>query len=219
MSRVDICIFDVSSYNMINAKQTQKRRYRSNLREAQAGLTRNRILAAASRILEIDGGTGSLTFKRVAEAAGTTEMTVYRHFPSRNQLLNALWEHLNQAMAPGLGMPTSLSELKGQHAALFAGFDKVPAQIAASITTPEGRAMRASLNAERERAFLGIAAELTPAAGQARQRHLAGVIQLLHSAYAWDSLREQWGMDGAEAGEATLWAIEALTRHAKDQTS
>lgn len=203
---------------MISAKQTPKRRYRSNLREAQAGLTRDRILAAASRILEIDGGTGSLTFKRVAEAAGTTEMTVYRHFPSRDQLLHALWEHLNQAMAPGLGMPNSLSELKGQHRVLFTGFDKVPAQIAASITTPEGRAMRAALNEERKAAFLAIAAELAPTADPARQRQLAGVIQLLHSAYAWDSLREQWGMDGAEAGEATLWAIDALTRIAKEPT-
>ena len=47
----------------------------------------------------------------------------------------------------------------------------------------------------------------------AERRRAAALLQLLHSAFAWDSLREQWGMDGSEAGEATLWLIDLIVSH------
>jgi len=152
----------------------------------------------------------AITFRQVAHLAGMTEMTVYRHFPTRDALLHALWEQVNAQMGQGIGMPHSAAELLGQHGALFAGFDAVAPTIVASIGTKQGRDMRASLNAERHEAFEGIVAELAPALPDAERRRAAALLQLLHSAYAWDSLREQWGMDGAEAGEATRWLIELL---------
>jgi hypothetical protein len=39
------------------------------------------------------------------------------------------------------------------------------------------------------------------------------VLQLLHSAHAWMSMREQWGLDGQQAAAATRWAIETLLLH------
>jgi AcrR family transcriptional regulator len=195
---------------MNEAEQTSKPRYRSELRRAQADMTRQRLLRAAAGLLESEGDAEGITYKRVAALAGVTEMTAYRHFPSREDLLKGLWEHLNAQMDPGIGLPDSAERLYAQHRALFEGFDRIPAQIVASLTTPQGREMRSIIDAERREAFLAIAAEAAPKADAAAHRRVAAVVQLLHSAYAWLSLREQWGMAGDEAADATRWAIETL---------
>lgn len=198
---------------------TRKRVYRSQLREDQTRITRERICVAASRLLGDDGSEDAITYRAVAELAGVTEITVYRHFPTRQDLMHGLWEHLNAQMGPDVGMPTTVAGLLEQHGSLFAGFDRVAPQIIASIATPKGREMRAALNSEREQAFLAIVAELAPGLDPSRARQAAALMQLLHSAHAWASLREQWGMTGKEAGTATRWLIELLVGNLKEQTS
>lgn len=204
---------------MNDVEPTPKPRYRSSLRQAQADMTRQRIQRAAVSLLENDGDAEGITYKRVAALAEVTEMTVYRHFPTREDLLRGLWEHLNARMDDRIGLPDSLERLHGQHRALFEGFDRIPAQILASLTTPQGREMRAAINPQRQAAFLAIARAAAPQADAATRRRLAGLVQLLHSAYAWLSLREQWGMDGGEAAEATRWAIDTLTTAAAAATA
>jgi len=202
---------------MKRAPHTSKPRYRSGLRQAQTGLTRERIQQAVAGILDAGGAPESITFKAVAQRAQVTEMTVYRHFPTRHDLLQGLWEHLNRQMGPAIGMPTGAEELRNQHRALFSGFDRIPSQIIASISTPQGREMRAALNRKRRKAFTAIVDDVADGLGQAEKIRAAAVLQLLHSAYAWASMREQWGLTGKEAGEATLWAIDTLLTDLKSR--
>ena len=51
--------------------------------------TVNRIAAAARRLLDAEGAD-AVTMRRVAEAVGITAMAIYRHFPDRDGLLNAV---------------------------------------------------------------------------------------------------------------------------------
>src|SRR5215471_16901465 len=51
--------------------------------------TSERIANAARRLLEREGAD-AVTMRRVAEAVGITAMAVYRHYPNRAGLLNAL---------------------------------------------------------------------------------------------------------------------------------
>lgn len=189
---------------------SEARTYNSRLRQEQAEATRERILSAMAAILEEDGGVEATTNRAIAERAGVREVTVYRHFPNRDALMKGLWEHLNRSNGATVGMPETEAALVGNLAPLFATFDASPAHILASVTSPQGREMRSSLNHERRAAFLAAiedAAANLPAAERAKA---AGVVQLLHSAYAWLSLREQWGLEGPEAAEAAGWAIETL---------
>lgn len=173
-------------------------------------MTRERIQRAAASLLDDRGAAEGITFKAVAERAGVTEVTVYRHFPTRDALLEGLWRHLNDEMGPELGMPQSADALLAQHDALFAGFDRISPHIVASITTTQGREMRAALNKQRRKAFLAIVEQAAPGLDAGRKTAAAAVLQLLHSAYAWDSMREQWSLNGKAAGKATKWAIETL---------
>lgn len=51
--------------------------------------TSEKIYSAARRLLEKEGSE-AVTMRRVAEAVGITPMAVYRHYPNRAGLLNAL---------------------------------------------------------------------------------------------------------------------------------
>lgn len=195
---------------MKRVKPTKAKAEPTSLRAEQAQLTRTRIEAALAQLLKEHGGVEGITFKSVAAKAGVTEMTVYRHYPTRADLLHCMWQQMNRELGPGVTMPTSITELLAQHAELFTGFDRIPAQITASITTTQGREMRASLNRQRRKAFLSMVAELAPHADATTRTRAASVLQLLHSALAWFSLREQWDMSGAEAAKATRWAIELV---------
>jgi AcrR family transcriptional regulator len=195
---------------MKKAKQTSRTRYKSPLRAAQTATTRERIEQAAATLISGSGNPEAITFKAVAERAGVTEMTVYRHFPTREDLMRGLWRALNASMGPAIGMPASIEALLGQHEAMFAGFDKLAPQIIASVTTEQGREMRGALNEQRRRAFRAIAREAAPSLAPTECTRAAAILQLLHGAHAWMSLREQWGLDGTSAAAATRWAIDTL---------
>lgn len=51
--------------------------------------TSSKILSAARRLLDVEGEY-AVTMRRVAQATGITAMAIYRHFPNREGLLNAL---------------------------------------------------------------------------------------------------------------------------------
>jgi AcrR family transcriptional regulator len=51
--------------------------------------TGRKIASAARRLLDSEGAE-AVSMRRVADAAGITAMAIYRHYPSRDALLNAL---------------------------------------------------------------------------------------------------------------------------------
>jgi len=54
--------------------------------------TRERILDAALR-LYVQTGTRGATTRRIAEGAGISEVTVFRHFPTKGEILREAMEH------------------------------------------------------------------------------------------------------------------------------
>jgi len=65
------------------------------------GSTASRIADAARKLLEAEGAEG-VTMRRVAGAVGITAMAVYRHYPDRDGLLNALADEGFVALASQL---------------------------------------------------------------------------------------------------------------------
>ncbi|MGB6483378.1 MAG: TetR/AcrR family transcriptional regulator [Candidatus Acidiferrales bacterium] len=63
--------------------------------------TSSRIATAARRLLDSEG-TEAVTMRRVAQAAGVTPMAIYRHYPDRASLLNALADEGFQELAARL---------------------------------------------------------------------------------------------------------------------
>ena len=63
--------------------------------------TAHKIATAARRLLDKEG-VEAVTMRRVAEAVGITAMAIYRHYPDREALLNALADEGFQELAESL---------------------------------------------------------------------------------------------------------------------
>ena len=70
------------------------RPYRSPLREAAAGITRKRIINAASALLGAPKGFEGFSLDAVARKARVTRLTVYNQFGSRRALLEEVFDDI-----------------------------------------------------------------------------------------------------------------------------
>ena len=186
----------------------KRRSYTSPLREAKAGETRERILAGVAAWMQRDA-EGDFTFDAIARESGVERRTVFRHFPTKEALLQAFWIWINQRVTPRT-LPESLDELIAAPRTTFARFDDQEGVIRGSLHTPTGRAMRMDTVPARRAAFTSALREVTRAASPADRRRLEAVVHALYSASAWEAMRDYAGVTGAQAGDAASWAIDIL---------
>lgn len=187
--------------------------YASPLREAQKSETRRRILEAAGGMLG-EGGVASLSFGAVAKAAGVQERTVYRHFATKDELLEALWAWLD----PRIGLksfPQSADELIDFPRHVFPAFDDNAALMRALWTSEQGREFRLRVNDRRKEAMRASVAEAVKGLPPEEATAITAAAQLLYSGAAWLTMRDYWGLNGAEAGDASSLALKLLLEGAR----
>lgn len=181
--------------------------YDSPLRREQAEQTRARIVGAALDL--IVGGVEGLTMPDVARAAGVALRTVFRHFPTREELLDAVWQALQTRMGETPDLET-LDELTGFLPELFARYGAMEDQIRGAMFAQTFVSSRKRLGADRARKVrTAVAAQFT--AGDARGRAMAAsAAYTLTVPLVSIVLKEAFGLSSAEAGRACVWAVRAL---------
>ena len=177
------------------------------LREAQTKLLRERVLDAVCDLIRAGE---DVTFTNVAAAADVPERTVYRHFPNRQALINALFAHVNQRIGFGGQPPTTRAGMTAMVQQVFPGFDSVAAVIDELLSSPEGRRARLEAVEDRRAAALAVVADARRDLDHESARHVAAVVQVLGSAAVWRALRDFWDLDGTQAATAVTTAIDAL---------
>jgi AcrR family transcriptional regulator len=182
--------------------------YVTSTRQHYKDLTRERILDAMIAQMAHDRDH-ALTVADVAARAGVTERTIYRHFQTRDALVEAVWPRM-QARVQSPGFPQSADELIATPLRLFPRFDENEHLVRASVYSESGREVRLRANGERKAAMLACVEDAMPQMDESARRRRAAVVQLIDSAYGWAVLKDFWGMDGAEAGAAAAEAIAVL---------
>jgi AcrR family transcriptional regulator len=177
------------------------------LTDARAELVSQRILEGVSRLL---GKGEGWTFASVAKAAGVPERTVYRYFPTREALLQGIFDFTNQRIGFFGEPPTSAPALVALVRRCFPGFDSVAPVVQELLVAPEGKLARLRQKAARKRASLALVHAEVPSLDAQSAQRVAAVLQLLGQAATWQALRDYWDMDGAEAAEASALAIELI---------
>lgn len=185
------------------------------VREAHKALTQERIVQAALEVIQ-RGEAETLTVAQVAAEAGVTERTIYRHFPTRDDLMAAVWAKVNERVATPT-LPATPAEVIAQPMEMFPAFDAQEALIRAIVFTKQGRELRLSVNAERQKRFRQAVAMARPDLKEPEFTRVCAAVQLLDSSFAWSVMKDYWGLSGEEAGKAASAAITVLLTPPSEQ--
>jgi AcrR family transcriptional regulator len=194
------------------------RRYRKRRRAEQEQQTRERITEAAVK-LHGTVGPARTTVSGVAKEAGVQRATVYRHFPTEEDLFAACTAHYwarNPMPDPGAwsAIADHGTRLRRALSEMYAFFRRTEAMLeTTSRDSPLVEAM-----ARPRAAFLGYLAAAAdaivagrPERGPARGRVRAAVGHAISFA-TWQSLVRQQGLDDAEAVALMAAMIEGAGR-------
>ena len=185
------------------------------LRERHTAATREQILDVAFKMLT-EHPTEPFSHELVAKKAGIGARTVYRYFPSRAELLQAVWQRLRGAT--GIRFPTAEEEIVPFIREVFQQFEDHEVLVRAMIDSPLGREVRArgatKSRAELTKSLSKILTGLSPR----RQNQLVGLFLALYSGNFWQTLRDRGGLSAADAQQAAAWAVEALLNAARNET-
>ena len=180
----------------------------ASLRERQAAVIRDAILDAVADRLDHDD-PDDIAMPQVAAEAGVSLRTLYRYFPTREAMFDAVGDHV----VARLGLPREI-EGPADIAPVFLESARRGAQsprlVRAMLWTRLGRRARSSHRRRRVESITtalgGVTSQLAPA--EARRR--AGAIVYLCSLPAWITVSEECGLSAEDAQLGIAWAIDTL---------
>jgi AcrR family transcriptional regulator len=178
------------------------------LREQHAEATRERILSAVAELLE-RGEAGELTVPGVAAASGVSLRTVYRYYPTREQLLEAAGRWIGIELLRH-DLPHSLDEVAELFRIGCRDFDERPGLVRAMALSDLGKSARASRRRERLEAISRALRDEVGDLPEQELRRAEAVLAYLHNMLAYTSLRDESDLSGEEVGEALAWSIRTL---------
>ena len=180
------------------------------LRDRRKSETRELIIDAVLEMVA-DNAFDRETHDELARRVGIARRTVYRYFPSRDSLVEAAWERVNTHPA-GLGysLPTDAASVINTLEDFFQTAEDNRLAVMVAMTTPTGRAARATVRAERAAAWRSaLAAEIAALPEGERDLPLA-VLQLIRSGFAWLEMSDQWQLSVDQMVISVRWATRVL---------
>jgi AcrR family transcriptional regulator len=175
-------------------------------RQEQIDHTRARVLEEAVELIR-QGGEEALTMRAVARKVGVTERTVHRHFETRDELINAVWQRTMELVVAEQ-RTTKRDDLSELPRTLFPALSK-HARLARAFLYSRAKRNLKWDPAGLER-IVGLVEKDLEYLDEKALRRRAAVIMILSSPYTWELMRRWWGFSGTESGKAASEAIEIL---------
>lgn len=187
------------------------RKYESQARREAKQDTRERILDAVVDVVTREG-VHAFTVQNVANAAGVSHRTVYRHFATREALLDGLDELLvRRGISAGV-IPENVEfeDLPNLVRAVFQSFDAFRDGMRAYVVISIALGRRVPGFDERTRLVHEHVARSFPGLTPDEVAGAASVLRLLIGSRTWYLLTQEQDMSTAAAGRAASRAIKAL---------
>jgi len=185
------------------------------LRERKNELTRGTILQALVDVLK-ERGVHDFSVQRVADAAGVSHRTVYRHFPTRVALLEGLNSFLQKDFREKLGadtpdglhdlQPEEMGKLSATSWGVFAANADVVESLIALAFSVKGLPLRKRHTAWYDRWTAPITAHLSSDDALA----VAAILRVLGSSTSWAHARRNHQASQGALERAVRWAVETL---------
>jgi AcrR family transcriptional regulator len=180
----------------------------SGLRQRQAQQVQTAILEAALAALE-EMTAHELSMLHIAQLAGVSLRTVYRHFPDRAALLEAAGNHLYASLEVPIEIAAP-EDIASSFRVAARRLSKRPKLARALVQSRAGGASRSRVRSHRVQAISGALEQLTDSVEPSAAVRARAMITHLCSAAAWVQVAEESGLSDGEAQEAVAWAIETL---------
>lgn len=192
------------------------RTYRSPLRDEQALRTRDLILEAFLDLLG-DRRADDITTREIAERAGVSQPTVYRHFPDRTALLRGITRRVGE-LAGDLddSLPQTIGEVGERCEAIFTRSEEFAIEVRAEALLNADPRQYSPETQRRSAEMLELVAEAFPDLDGRRHAQFAGLLRCLGSSQSWLRMREEFGVPGVESGPLVRWAIDTLVASVRD---
>jgi AcrR family transcriptional regulator len=187
------------------------RTYSSAIRDAQLEQTRAHLFDTARAML-VEGGLDALTLPKLAQTAGVSVPTVYRHFPTLDDLYRAFLEWLR----PQLGisaerlMATTPAELPVVPLDNYPRYESHAAVLRPLMESREFNRIRVASMRDRAKSASVPLKPISKGWSEAELEARAGAIWVIATPQVWRWLRDTWGLENDEAAKAASWAMAAL---------
>lgn len=180
----------------------RKRTLRARLDET----TRDVIVDAAIEQL-VEQGAFDFSYYALARRAGMSVRTIYRHFPTRDDLFDALSRRLDKVV--GLDYSRDRAGILWITRAVFGVYDQHAQAFIAQLAAGQGR-VRLRGRSKRVALMRDILAKDLPSIPTERLNAVAGLFICLFSPSIWQRLRDDAGLDGKAGGDVVAWAIDVM---------
>ncbi len=172
--------------------------------------TVDRILVALVDVI-IEGGLPGFSVQQVADRAGVSHRTVYRHFPTREALLEGLGEAVGRRMdaAGGVDNPGCLDDIPVAIVANYALFSRDARAVEASVRFGVGTAVETRDRKQRTKQFRDLVKKSVSGIGPVDAAMAGAILRQLASSRVWLALREA-GLNDVSAARASAWAVAVL---------
>jgi len=190
------------------------RTYRSELRARQAEDTRGAILEAAVRVSA--RGIATLSIPDIAREAGVSVPTIYRHFRTKQDLLDAIYPYLELRAGRGaLVIPTHIDDLRAGVRRVIDQLDSFDDLARAAMASPAAEEARHRSMPRRVALVESMVGTIEPPLPRTARDRLVRLLVILTSSQSLRTWTDHLGIspDGvADEIEAIVQAAIAAAR-------
>jgi AcrR family transcriptional regulator len=192
------------------------RTYTSPLRAEQAAATRDRIIDAAIELLQGDD-PGAIGMQDVADHAGVSVRTVYRSFPTKDDLITGVHDTIKERFERTAGTPpTTREELHASTPHAVRAVYELEPLYRALFATAAGRESHRSTAGARSASVEGAFVEGLEELDERQRKLVTSMLYLVTSSRSVLWLKDYAGLDVDEAASAVAWALTTLADAARE---
>jgi len=182
--------------------------YSSSLRADLAEETRRRILDAAIEQI-VDESVAGLTIPNVARRARVAVRTVYRYFPTKDELLQSAGGEFDERVG-FREFADAIEKLEPQLREIYRRFSNEEPSVRAALESRAGREVRSRARPDRMRTLERTLEPLLEGLDSDERRRTVALVYLFFSAQTWRVFLDYAEMTADEAAETASAGLTAV---------
>lgn len=173
----------------------------------QQRVAREAILAAVVALLV--EGVEEPSYVEIAQRSGVARRTLYRYFPTRGELYDAVGAYVVQELDLPIEIGSSDRIVASFKEASDISMRNVPLA-RALVKSSAGQAARRGGWERRRDAIAAALADAAEGLPEDEQRRMTAVVQYLFGSHTWVRLHDEFDLSLTAAQDAVAWALETL---------